>query len=230
MPETDPDEHTRRLAAASLATGDPTGWFEELYAEAAGGKAMVPWDLGNPHRLLVGWVQARKPVGGGRRALVVGCGLGRDAEYIAELGYDTVAFDVSATAVRTARRRFPDSAVHYLMADLLDPPAHWAHTFDLVVESMTVQALPDPPRRAAIGQVGRMVAPGGTLLVIAAGHDEAEDPEDGPPWPLTRAEVEAFATGDLRAVRIEDIRDDQDPRELRWRAEFHRPEPGRSAN
>jgi hypothetical protein len=90
---------------------------------------------------------------------------------------------------------------------------------------MTVQALPDPPRRAAIGQVGRMVAPAGTLLVIAAGHDEAEDPEDGPPWPLTRAEVEAFATGDLRAVRIEDIRDDQDPRELRWRAEFHRPEP-----
>jgi len=77
---------------------------------------------------------------------------------------------------------------------------------------MTVQALPDRPRRSAIGQVGRVVAPGGTLLVIAAGRDEAEDSEKGSPWPVTRAEVEAFAIGDLRAMRIEDICDNQEPR------------------
>ncbi|MFI7463293.1 methyltransferase domain-containing protein [Nonomuraea sp. NPDC049646] len=57
--------------------------------------------------------------------------------------HETVAFDVSASAVRLARERFPDSPVDYVTADLLDPPAAWRHVFDLVVEIMTVQALPE---------------------------------------------------------------------------------------
>ena len=146
----DPDEQVRRMAAESLAVDDPTGWFERLYVAAEDGVAVVPWDRGAPHQLLVQWAQAGNLGGGGRRAFVVGCGLGSDAEYVAELGFDTVAFDVAATAVRAASRRFPDSAVRYRTADLLDPPAEWREAFDLVVESLTVQALPDPPRREAI--------------------------------------------------------------------------------
>lgn len=42
-----------RLAAASLAAGDPTGWFDQLYREAAEGEAVVPWDSGEPHPLLM---------------------------------------------------------------------------------------------------------------------------------------------------------------------------------
>jgi len=116
----DPDELARSLAAESLAAADPTGWFERLYAAAEDGRAVVPWDRGAPRRMLVQWAEARELHGDGRRALVVGCGLGEDAEYVARLGFDTVAFDVAATAVRTARRRFPDSAVRYVTADLLD--------------------------------------------------------------------------------------------------------------
>jgi hypothetical protein len=57
--------------------------------------------------------------------------------------------------------------VRYLVADLLNPPADWLHAFDLVVEIISVQALPDPSRRQAIINVGRLVAPAGTLLVVA---------------------------------------------------------------
>ncbi|HUR09442.1 MAG TPA: hypothetical protein VM347_43365, partial [Nonomuraea sp.] len=39
--ERDPDADSRRLAAESLAAGDPTGWFERLYAESATGEAIV---------------------------------------------------------------------------------------------------------------------------------------------------------------------------------------------
>lgn len=67
-------------------------------------------------------------------ALVVGCGLGADAEYIARLGFDTVAFDVAETAIRLARERFPESTVDYVVRDLLDPPAEWLRAFDLVAE------------------------------------------------------------------------------------------------
>src|SRR5262249_51551877 len=114
----EPYEHARRLAADSLSRGDPVGWFERLYAQAAAGEALVPGG-GGPSRLLATWARRRRLRGGGRRALVVGCGLGDDAEYIAALGFDTVAFDVAASAIQAARRRFPSSSVRYLVADLM---------------------------------------------------------------------------------------------------------------
>jgi SAM-dependent methyltransferase len=206
----DPDAHARGLAAAS---DSPTGWFEELYSQAQRGDAIVPWDRGTPHAMLADWAQDRD--GTGRRALVVGCGLGRDSEHLASLHYDTVAFDVSPTAVESTKDRFPGTAVEYRVADLLDPPAEWHQAFDLVVESLTVQALPPELHATAIERVTSLVAPGGTLLVIS-GAGDGDPATQGPPWPLTRAEIESFATGGLTAHSI-------DNEESRWRAEFRRP-------
>jgi SAM-dependent methyltransferase len=229
----DPDELTRILAAESLAEDDPTGWFERLYAtaeaeagtDAQGAAAVVPWDREAPQRMLVGWAEARRPAGEGR-ALVVGSGYGRDAEYVQGLGFATVAFDVSPTAVEATRRRFPDSAVEYVAADLLDLPAAWRQGFDLVVESLTVQSLPPALHDRAIAAVRATVAPGGTLLVIASGRTEGTDVE-GPPWPLTPHEVEAFAGGGLEVVRSERIGADADPADpvWVWRVELRRPSP-----
>ena len=251
------DKDTRRLFDARNATG----WFEYLYAEAADGRAEVPWDQPRPTATLA---SAGLPSGEGHAALVVGCGLGRDAEFLAELGYATTAFDLSGTAVRVARQRHPDSAVDYRVADLLAAPADWRRAFDLVVESNTVQALPRVLRERATAAVGEFVAPQGTLLVLAAAADEepgtgADDrspsvgtepgagPEaaergtpvpaessapgpartmvadvDGPPWPLTRAEVEAFAVGGLRCESLESMPAPGDPLARRWRARFVR--------
>lgn len=221
MTSRDPDERTRELAAVALAKDDPTGWFEQLYAEAAEGTAEVPWD-GSPQPLLVEWAGAHP--GEGRTALVVGCGLGRDAELIAGAGYTTTAFDISATAVRTARERYPDSPVEYVTADLLDPPPAWRHGFDLVVESLTVQSMPLSLRERATAAVADLVAPGGLLLATAArrGADDPVADTDGPPWPLTEAEVAAFATGGLTTAYIES-RPRSNPSGLdRWLAEFRR--------
>ena len=203
-----------------MTDADPTGWFERLYAAAEQGDASVPWDRGGPNPVLARWADERGLDGDGRRALVVGSGLGGDAEFVAALGFDTVAFDVSPTAVKLARRRFPGSRVDYVVADLLDPPPEWRHAFDLVVESLTAQSLPDPPRGDAIARIGQMLAPGGTLIVIS-GIDGEHDFGDGPPWPLTRAEVESFASGGVRPVRIEVV-DAAQPGDHRWRAEFTR--------
>lgn len=219
-----PAEEVGRLAAASVAAGDPTGWFEELYAAAARGDAVVPWDRGTPHWLLTEWAEGRALDGAGQRAMVVGCGLGADAEYVAGLGFDTVAFDISATAVRLVRERFPGSAVDYQVADLLDPPAAWDRSFDLVVESQTIQALPDPARREATAQIARMVAPGGRLVVICLAREPDEPPAPHPPWSITRAEVGAFEAAGLAPVRVEDLPDaGRVPPGRRWRAEFVRP-------
>ena len=219
MPETDPDEQARRLAAEGLREDDATGWFEHLYAAADEGDAVVPWDRETPRELFVEWAERKRLDGRGRRALVVGAGLGTDAEFVASLGFDTIAFDVSPTAVRVARERHPGSRVDYLVADLLDPPSEWRGAFDLVVEIITVQALPVELHEPATANIAAFVAPGGTLFVLAAAREDLDGPADGPPWPLTRAEIQAFASGDLAPVRIEEIGRADD---RRWRAEFSR--------
>jgi SAM-dependent methyltransferase len=213
----------RELAAQAAASGDETGWFETLYAEAETGRSVVPWADGDPNPHLTGWAGRTRLDGTGKRALVVGCGLGYDAEFLARLGFAVTAFDVAPTAVERAIRENPGTRVSYVTADLLDLPAEWTDAFDLVVEAYTVQPLYGAVRERALAALAVPVAPGGTLLVIARATNEAE-PERDPammPWALTRREID-LAGGTLRPSRIEQFTDDENPPKLRWRAEFHR--------
>ncbi|TCP49959.1 methyltransferase family protein [Tamaricihabitans halophyticus] len=219
---TDRDADASRLAAEALANDDPTGWFERLYREAAKGDSIVPWDSAAPNPLLVDWVEQNDiQPDADQRALVIGCGFGRDAEYVASSGFRTVAFDISPTAIEGARKRFPDSTVDYVVADILDPPAEWTAAFGLVVESITVQSMPLSLRATAIGGIRRLVAPGGELLVIAGARPEGTDPA-GPPWPLSRAEVDSFAADGLRGIDIARFAVPDQPGAERWRAVFRR--------
>jgi SAM-dependent methyltransferase len=216
----DPDAVARRIARGSIDRDDPTGWFEQLYAAAADGAAVVPWDRGAANQLLIEWVDESQPDGAGKTALVVGAGTGWDAELIVDRGYDTTAFDISPSAIETAHRNHPDSKAHYLVADLLAPPAAWHRAFDLVVEIYTVQALPIHLQPDAIKQVTELVAPGGTLLVIAAARTDEELP--GPPWPLSRAAIQSFTTPDLHLIQLDQSPSPTAPTNLRWRAEYLR--------
>ena len=71
----------------------------------------------------------------------------------------------------------------------------------------------------------QLTAPGGTLLVIAAIHDRGSQPQSGPPWPLTRAELDAFAADGLtpQAIEMAAIPSESAHTQRHWRAEFHRP-------
>ena len=216
------DEEGDRLAARALAAGDATGWFEQLYRAGATGEVSMPWDRRAPYWALVQWAEARGLEGAGRPAIVVGCGLGADAAYLARRGFRTVGFDISPTAIAEARERFSGTDVEFMVADLLQPPDAWTQAFDLVVEIITLQALPSSVREQARAHVAGLVAPGGTLLVVASRRDDDESPGEGPPWPLARAEIEAFTDDGLHAVAIEALTDPRHPEQRRWRAEFTR--------
>ncbi|MEZ5839292.1 MAG: class I SAM-dependent methyltransferase [Hyphomicrobiales bacterium] len=164
-------------------------WYEQVYSGAEGDAAGVPWADLRPKDVLVNWL--KKNPGNGRRALDIACGLGDNAEAIADAGYRTVGFDIAATAVDWARRRFPASSVDYCVADLFAPPEGWVGGFDLVNECYTIQSLTGPIRDAAFAAVAGLVAPGGRLLVIARTKDDYV-PQPGPPWPLTPSELARF--------------------------------------
>lgn len=206
------------LAARALAEGRPTGWFEELYAAGERGETTVPWDRAAAGPELVHWLAGLGPADG-RRAVVIGCGLGGDAETVGALGFATTAFDIAPTAVATARRRHPGSPVDYQVADLLDPPASWVGAFAVVVEIITVQALPVALRAPATAAVAALVAPGGQLLVVEYVRADDSAPSAQPPWAFTRAEITAFAEHGLELTALE-----QTPA-TRWRAEFRRTLP-----
>jgi SAM-dependent methyltransferase len=215
-------KRARELAAEYVGKGDPTGWFEVLYKEAEEGKSFVPWaDRGANPGLLEFWGTHQQPTNG-KKALVIACGLGDDAEQLSAWGFDTTAFDISETAIRGARTRFIKSSVKFGVADLFQPPAEWQRAFDFVFEANTVQALPVTLRAQAIHKIASFVRPGGNLLAIVRGREENE-PADELPWPLTRAEMSEFVRAGLTEESFEEYFDNEDPPARRFRVLYTMP-------
>jgi SAM-dependent methyltransferase len=154
----------------------------------------------------------------GSRVVVVGCGLGDDAEYLASRGAAVTAFDISARAIAWCQERFPNSPVRYVNADLLQLPADLMEAFDLVVECYTVQALPPSLQQAAIAAVATLVAPGGELIIACRGRD-ATDPPGILPYPLTRRDLDAVP---WQQLHWEDFDDPYQPGTRRFRAHWKR--------
>jgi SAM-dependent methyltransferase len=216
----DPRAHARELARESVAQGDITGWFDQLYRESERDGFAISWVDLAPNPYLVEWLAGLGTPPRGR-AVVIGCGYGDDAELLAGLGLDVVAFDVSPTAVAHCRSRFPGSRVAYVVADVLAPPAEWSGAFDFAFEAYTIQVLPGDARAACARSIAAMIAPNGTLLAVARSR-RPEDPEGLMPWPLTRSELDAFLDPGLRLAELREILEPGDPPVPRFVAEFRR--------
>jgi len=177
-------------------------FFEQLYRDVGEAYERVPWAALEPRPALIEWLD-RNPPAPGTPALVVACGLGDDAEELARRGCAVEAFDLAPTAIATARRRFPDSAVGYRVADLFELPAEWQARFGIVVEVQTIMSLPPDWHRAAIAVVTSCVAPGGRLFVRTAVRGE-DEPADSRPWPLAPSELRWFEDDGLRELERDD--------------------------
>ena len=218
----DPRARVRELAAEYTQKGNQLGWFDALYQEAELGESVVPWGDGVPNPGLLEFWRKHPLDTAGRRALVIGCGLGDDSEQLAKWGFKTTGFDISPTAIAATRKRYPDTKVDYVVADLFHPPAEWLRAFDFVLEIYTVQAFTGDLRARSIAKIAEFVAPGGQLLVIARGRAEDEPLGQGPPWPLTREEIDGFRRAGLTEESFEDYADPEPPWVRRFRASYGR--------
>jgi SAM-dependent methyltransferase len=178
----------------------PSTWFEAVYTEAENDMNMVPWAGQTTQSLLLPWLERQQDLAAGNwRTLVVGCGLGDDAETLAQRHLHVRAFDISPRAIAWCRQRFPTSRVAYQVADLFDLPKDFRQAFTLVYEALTIQSLPPGLHAGAIAAIADCVAPGGILLLMCCGRDW-EEPTDGPPWPLARSELACFLQHGLQEV------------------------------
>jgi SAM-dependent methyltransferase len=187
----DPGQDTGQLPA-----------FEEIYARAGQDLGAIPWASLAPNPALVGWL-SQQPAAAGQRALTVGCGLGDDAEEAARRGYRVTAFDLSPTAIRHCRERFPGSAVDYQVADLFHLAARWNEAFSLVVEIRTLQSLALSQRADATAAIAATVRPGGRVFVRALARDDGEPPVSRP-WPVSRGELQGFVQAGLHEAEFAD--------------------------
>jgi len=150
------------------------------------------WGAG-PNRFLVAEVAGLTP----GRALDLGCGEGRNAIWLAELGWQVTGVDFSEMGLDKARRLAADRGVevNWVRADLLEyQPDRGA--FDLVIV-MYLQLLADQVS-VVMKRASAALAPGGTLLVV--GHDllNLSEGHGGPQNPevlFTPADIERDLPG-----------------------------------
>ena len=186
----------REIQADFAARGDSMGWFEALYQEAASDNEVIPWADLEPNTYFRKWADANKLTGDGRKALVVGCGLGDDAKYLHDLGFKVTAFDISPTAIEWARKLHSDTDIVFETCDLFQPFRGWAGGFDFVLEIYTIQPLPLEMRPQVVDAIAAFVRVGGRIVVVTRGRGDDVEPDELP-WPMSRRDLSRFEDNGL---------------------------------
>lgn len=203
-------EAYKKMVKSYQDRDDPTGWFDSIYTAADGDHRAVFWADLEPNPYLLQWLNDAPVEHTDRTAVVIGCGVGDDAEALSREGYRVTAFDISPEAIRLCKKRWPDTTVDYLVADLFDYPTEWTGRFSLVFECNTIQVLPGAYRVRARDAMVSLLAPGGYLLVSCRSRLPGTQLDDIP-LPLDRDEMDGFVRVGLQEEQFEAYDDTQDP-------------------
>lgn len=177
-------------------------FFESVYENADHDNlSAIPWATLAPNVYLEQHLRLNGPVSG-KKALVIGCGLGDDALILEKHGYEVEAFDISPSAIALAKKRHPESDVDFHVGDIYDMPQSAVGKYDFVYEGLTIQSLPPADREKLVGIIVSLVAENGELLVYANTQNDTDD-YGGPPWPLYDDEFVLFEKQGLERISIE---------------------------
>ena len=170
---------------------DPLGWFDSIYTDAQGDYKSVFWADLEPSPYLVAWLKKHTKPSDDNRAIVVGCGVGDDAEALSAFGYEVTAFDISPEAIKLCKKRYPNSKVNYHVENLFDYPKEWRESFDIVYECNTIQVLPHKYRLQARDAMISFLQDNAFILVSCRSRNEGEQLDDIP-LPLDKKEIDGF--------------------------------------
>jgi SAM-dependent methyltransferase len=127
-----------------------------FYDQFTAGYAYEPW---------ISAIERRAKLLGlrGRRALDLGCGTGNSTMPLLARGYRIRACDISEGMVREARRKFPDAAESFFVADMRDLPAVGEFDLALCLDDGINYLQSDSELEAAFEGVAQALAPGGVF-------------------------------------------------------------------
>ncbi|CAM5557471.1 tRNA 5-carboxymethoxyuridine methyltransferase [Streptomyces abikoensis] len=153
-----------------MATGDGQDFWDRFYADRS---RSVPFFVAKPDENLAAYLDQGLIAPG--RALDLGCGPGRNALYLASLGFEVDAVDLSPVAVAWAQERADEAGidVRFLHGDAFAlPGSELSGPYDLVVDSGCFHHLPPHRRVSYLSLLDRVLAPGGHLALtcFAAGE------------------------------------------------------------
>jgi SAM-dependent methyltransferase len=183
----------------------------------------TPWDSGRPSEEL------RRVLAEANiapcRAIEFGCGTGTNAVWLAQQGFDMTAVDISSLAVAQAQRRAADAgvAVHFLQADVLQPPAELTGPFDFFFDRGCYHVVRRDNVNAYLATLRRLLQPGSRGLVLAGNAREPHNP--GPPV-VSEADLRAELGSAFEIAQLREFRFDTDEhggvRFLGWSALLRR--------
>lgn len=157
----------------------------------------TPWEKGKPHPALVDFLEEHGPLAG--EICVLGCGSGNDARALSRRSNRVLGIDLAPYAIDQARA-FPRVAnEEYLLADLFALPNELAGRFDWVFEHTCFCAIDPARRREYVEAVVRLLKPEGQLLAIFFPNPDHD--EEGPPYRVSRAELDALFGGFFQIER-----------------------------
>ncbi|MBO0916056.1 class I SAM-dependent methyltransferase [Streptomyces laculatispora] len=136
-------------------------WWDDFYADRS---KPVPFFVSKPDENLASLVERGLIKPG--RALDLGCGPGRNALYLASMGFEVDAIDLSPAAVAWAESRAAEAGaeVRFRCGDAFDLlAAEPGRPYDLIYDSGCFHHLPPHRRISYRALLDRALAPGGHL-------------------------------------------------------------------
>ncbi|MEV7404574.1 class I SAM-dependent methyltransferase [Streptomyces sp. NPDC091267] len=144
-------------------TADGASWWDGFYADRS---RPVPFFVSKPDENLASLVDRGLVKPG--RALDLGCGPGRNAIYLAPMGFEVDAVDLSPTAISWAEDRAAEAGVEvrFRCGDAFDlPTGEPDRPYDLIYDSGCFHHLPPHRRVSYRSLLDRALAPGGHLAL-----------------------------------------------------------------
>lgn len=105
----------------------------------------------------------------GFRVLDLGCGVGRNSNYLSSLGCEVVGIDISGEALKIARKRSQESSlkIKYIQGNIGAKYPFADKYFDLIIDATSSNALNEKEREIYLSEVSRTLSDGGYFFVRA---------------------------------------------------------------
>lgn len=106
------------------------------------------------------------------KILELGCGVGRDAVFLAKKGHEVIATDSSEIVIRQDIEHFPDSSVEFSVLDMQEPLPFVPDSFDVVYANLSLHYYSHIKTREIVKEITKVLKIAGLLAFACKSVDD----------------------------------------------------------